>query len=68
MIKLVWSEVMVKMGKPEGTEYNDLNESEKAHLDGYAEEIERQALEVKGQCVCGVMACPDEYVHYTSGW
>jgi hypothetical protein len=45
MIKLVWSEVMVQMGKPEGTEYNDLNESEKAHLDGYAEEIERKELE-----------------------
>lgn len=54
-----------------GKEYNNLSETEQAHLDAvadYHDSLEENANKKEGECVCGVVNCPDEYAHHTSGW
>tara|TARA_Y100000593_G_scaffold19389_1_gene38719 strand:- start:11719 stop:11952 length:234 start_codon:yes stop_codon:yes gene_type:complete len=54
-----------------GKEYNNLSETEQAHLDAKADyyaTLEEEANKKEGECVCGEVNCPDEYAHHTSGW
>lgn len=34
----------------------------------YQEELDEKARVERNECVCGVINCPDEYAHTTSGY
>ena len=46
-------------------DYNNLSESEQAHVDAALDSLEDS--QEAGVCVCGTKDCPEEYVHTTSG-
>ena len=45
--------------------YNNLSESEQAHVDAALDSLDD---ETGDECVCGEKDCPDEYAHWTSGY
>ena len=51
--------------------YNDLSDSDKAHVDAYNDHLDTLAVEAKYDgnppCICGTFNCPDAYEHTTGG-
>ena len=47
-------------------EYNNLSESEQAHVDAALDSLNDSQED--GVCVCGTVNCAEEYVHTTSGY
>jgi len=46
--------------------YNNLSESEQAHVDAACDAM--SDVQEEGVCICGTKNCPDEYSHITHGY
>ena len=68
-LTVTMEQLIEKLGAPKGTTYEQLDEGQQAHVDGYCEQFDPENPDFEnGQCYCGEYNCPDNYVHATSGW